>query len=168
MIALLACCPIRLRNLATLRVGQQLRRIGDTWWIILSEAETKSGRPDERPIPEILTLTLTVGWTTGDFAFFAPADALWSSTKGGSLAYTYVGDPNYETTLREIGVAISPHLFRDCTVSPLPPLPAKRMGIASALLQHVDERTVQKHYNKGAAISAVERYQKILNGMMGE
>ena len=55
MIALLACCPIRLRNFAALRVGQQIRRIGDTWWIILSAAETKSGRPDERPIPEILT-----------------------------------------------------------------------------------------------------------------
>jgi hypothetical protein len=36
-------------------IGAQMRRIGETWWIILDAAETKSGRPDERPVPEILT-----------------------------------------------------------------------------------------------------------------
>jgi len=32
MIALLSLCPIRLRNLAELHVGRQLRRTGETWW----------------------------------------------------------------------------------------------------------------------------------------
>ena len=51
MIALLALCPIRLRNLAELCVGRQLRRVGDAWWIILEADETKTGRPDERRVP---------------------------------------------------------------------------------------------------------------------
>jgi hypothetical protein len=54
MIALLALCPIRLRNLAELCVGCQLSLIGETWWIILAADETKSERPDERPVPEII------------------------------------------------------------------------------------------------------------------
>ena len=41
MIALLALCPIRLRNLAELRVGRQLRRVGETWWIILEAPRRK-------------------------------------------------------------------------------------------------------------------------------
>ena len=168
MIALLACCPIRLGNFAALRIDKQIRRIGDTWWIILSAAETKSGRPDERPIPEILTQHIDRWLGCWRPLFFAPADAFWSSTKGGPLAYTYVGDIITQTTLREIGVAVSPHLFRDCAVYTVATIAGERMGIASGLLQHTDECTVQKHYNKGAAISAVERYQKILNGMMGE
>ena len=90
MIAFLSLCPIRLRNLAELRVGRQLRRIGDTWWIILEVAETKSGRPDERPAPE-----------------------------------------------------------------------PRRMGIASGLLQHSDQRTVEKHYNKGATIGAVGKWSTL-------
>ena len=45
MIALLSLCPIRLRNFAELRIGRQIRRIGDTWWIILEAAETKSAGP---------------------------------------------------------------------------------------------------------------------------
>ena len=163
MIALLACCPIRLRNLATLRVGQQLRRIGDTWWIILSEAETKSGRPDERPIPEILIPHVDRWLDNWRLRFHSPADALWASTKGGSLAYTYVGTLITETTLRELGVAINPHLFRDCTVFTVANVAGKRMGIASALLQHVDERTIERAYNKGTTIDAVRKYQMILN-----
>jgi hypothetical protein len=54
IIALLALCPIRLRNLAELGVGRQLRLIGDTWWIILEPNETKTGHPDERPVPKIV------------------------------------------------------------------------------------------------------------------
>src|SRR5262249_14221531 len=51
MIALLSVCPIRLKNLASLEVGRHIRKCGDEWWLILDETETKSGRPDERPIP---------------------------------------------------------------------------------------------------------------------
>jgi hypothetical protein len=42
------------------------------------------------------------------------------------------------------------------------------MGIASALLQHTDERTGEKHYNKGATIGAVRRYQQILDQLMSD
>jgi integrase len=163
MIALLACCPIRLGNFATLCVGQQLRRIGETWWIILSAAETKSGRDDERPVPEILTPQIDRWLEYWRPRFHSPADALWPSTKGGPLAYTYVGGIITETTLRELGVAVSPHLFRDCAVYTVANAAGKRMGIASSLLQHADERSVGKAYNKGATIEAVQKFQMILN-----
>jgi hypothetical protein len=55
MIALLSLCPIRLGNLASLRIGQQMQRMDGAWWIMLEAGETKSGRPDERPVSEILT-----------------------------------------------------------------------------------------------------------------
>jgi hypothetical protein len=37
------------------------------------------------------------------------------------------------------------------------------MGVASALLQHTDPRTTQKHYNKGERISAMQRYQALMD-----
>jgi len=166
MIALLALCPIRLRNLAELRIGRQLRRIGDTWWIILEAAETKSERPDERPVPEILTSHIDRWLEHWRTLFRNPDDAFWPSTKGGSLAYTYVGHIITETTRRELGVAVNPHLFRDCAVYTVATAAGDRMGIASGLLQHTDERTTQKHYNKGASLGAVRRYQQILDQLM--
>ena len=168
MIALLALCPIRLGNFAELRIGRQIRRIGDTWWIILEAAETKSGRPDERPIPEILTSHIDRWLERWRPIFLRTADAFWPSTKGGPLAYACVGQIITETTLRELGVAISPHLFRDCAVYTVATEAGDRMGIASGLLQHTDPHTTEKYYNKGASLGAVRQYQQILDQLMSE
>jgi integrase/recombinase XerD len=168
MIALLSLCPIRLRNLAELSVGRQIRQIGDTWWILLEAAETKTGRPDERPVPAILTAHIDRWLEHWQRLFRDPGDAFWASIKGGALAYTYVGNIITQTTLRELGIAVNPHLFRDCAVYTVATEAGHRMGIASGLLQHTDERTVQKHYNKGALLSAVRRYQQILDQLMSD
>lgn len=168
MIALLSLCPIRLGNLATLRIGHQLRRIGGTWWIILEAGETKSGRPDERPIPEILTSHIDDWIKHWRKLFLEPGDAVWPSTKGGALAYTYVGEIITKTTLRELGVAVNPHLFRDCAVYTIATVAGDRMGLASEVLQHTDRRTTEKHYNKGARIGAVRRYHQILDQSMSD
>jgi len=168
MIALLSICPIRLSNLANLRIGHQLQRIGATWWIILEGDETKSGRPDERPIPEILALHIDHWVEHWRLLFLHPADACWPSIKGGALAYTYVGQIITKTTLRELGVAVNPHLFRDCAVFTIATVAGDRMGVASDLLQHADSRTIDKHYNKGARIGAVRRYHQILDQSMSD
>ena len=76
-------------NFAGLRIGRQIRRIGDTRWIVLEGAETKSGRPDERPVPEILTEHIDRWLERWRPLFLKPADAFWASIKGGRLAYTY-------------------------------------------------------------------------------
>ena len=163
MIALLSLCPIRLGNFASLRIGRQIRRMDGAWWIMLDVAETKSGRPDERPVPEILTLHIDRWLERWRPLFLESGDAFWPSTKGRVLAYTYVGQIITETTLRELAVGISPHLFRDCAVFTVATVAGDRMGIASGLLQHTDSRTIEKHYNKGAMIAASRRYQQILH-----
>ncbi|MEJ0092948.1 MAG: site-specific integrase [Methylocella sp.] len=54
MIALLALCPIRLKNFVALDLQTSFRRIGSRWWIVLDRKHTKSGRPDERRVPRDL------------------------------------------------------------------------------------------------------------------
>ncbi len=54
MVALLALCPIRLKNFAALELPASLRRVGTRWWIVLDRKDTKSGRPDERRAPREL------------------------------------------------------------------------------------------------------------------
>src|SRR5262245_17957087 len=55
MVALLALCPIRLKNFVALEIGHSFVQIQGTWWIVLSAEETKENRPDERPIHQLLT-----------------------------------------------------------------------------------------------------------------
>ncbi len=162
MVALLSLCPIRLRNLHALALGRQIRRVGNEWWIVLEAQETKSNRPDERPIPEILT-PIIERWISYWRPFFLdPGDAFWASTKGGSLAYTYVGTLITELTRRELGAAVNPHLFRDCAVQTVAHAAGDQMGIASGVLQHFDPRVTEKYYNKGASHAAAKTYQDIL------
>jgi integrase len=136
--------------------------------IILEAAETKSKRPDERPVPEILTSHIDRWLKHWRILFRNPDDAFWPSIKCGPLAYTYVGHIITETTRRELGVAVNPHLFRDCAVYTVATEAGDRMGIASGLLQHTDSRTTEKHYNKGASLGAVRRYQQILDQLMSD
>jgi integrase len=53
MVALLAFCPVRLRNFASLKIGQTFVRQAGEWWIVLED--TKSGTPDHRPVDHALS-----------------------------------------------------------------------------------------------------------------
>ncbi len=56
MIAILALCPVRRRNFAALELGDSFVRQDKVWQIVLKR--TKSGRPDERPLPAYLDAIL--------------------------------------------------------------------------------------------------------------
>ena len=58
MIALLSSCPIRLRNLLGMMIGQHLMRRGEVYWVVFQEQETKTRRPIEVPLPQALTAAI--------------------------------------------------------------------------------------------------------------
>jgi hypothetical protein len=53
IIALLAACPIRIKNFADLEIGKTFKVEGG-WWITLPSSTTKSRRLDERRVPKFL------------------------------------------------------------------------------------------------------------------
>lgn len=82
MIAILSVSPIRLKNLAGLRLGHQVRKINDSWWIILKGSETKSARPDERPLPPVLTQRIETWIGRWRLLFLSPGDTFWALDQG--------------------------------------------------------------------------------------
>jgi hypothetical protein len=50
MVALLALCPIRPKNFATLEIGHTFKQVQGSWWITLPSITTKTRRPDERRV----------------------------------------------------------------------------------------------------------------------
>ncbi len=54
MVAMLGFHPIRRKNFAALEIGRSFVKIRGRWWIILSAAETKENRADERRVNELL------------------------------------------------------------------------------------------------------------------
>ncbi len=163
MLALLALCPIRLRAFSGLTLKRSLIEIDGCWWITLSRFDTKSGRPDERPVPAMLHSSIAAWLETYRPEFKQAGDALWPSRKGGALSYAGVQRVITETTRALIGFPVSPHLFRSCAVSTTAHHAGSRMGIASGLLQHADPLTTEAHYNRGRMNDAVLKLRAVLD-----
>ena len=101
MVALLAYCPIRLKNFAALEIGRSFVNVDGTWWIVLTAAETKEKRADERPVPDELTNSIEryleiyrpilAGGKAG-------TNALWFAINGKPMSYASMGELIAETT----------------------------------------------------------------------
>jgi integrase len=189
MVALLAACPIRLKNFTGLEIGGSFRKIGKTWWILLKE--TKSRRPDHRPVPSFLTNTIEryldfhrpilFGNPVGDerrgkghqssrqkLMSACPAEttsALWISRLGGRLSYDAVERAITETTYQLFGVAISPHLFRVAAATTATLHAGQSPHLASALLQHSDRRITEEHYQRASSLSVARDFAKLVRDL---
>jgi site-specific recombinase XerD len=157
MIALLAYCPIRLKNFAALEIGRSFVNVDGTWWIVLTAAETKEKRPDERPVPQDLT-----EFIRRYLAVHRPVlargntsyTALWMAMDGKPMSCASIAETIPETTETTIGVRVSPHLFRTAGVTTLATRAGDKPHAGSALLHHRPGPVTQENYNRASCISA--------------
>jgi len=165
MIALLAVCPTRLKNFHALAIGTSFVREGDQWWIVLADNETKSHRHDQRAVPGQLTPWIDSYIEKHRPVFPSCADALWPSRYGGAMTYLSVESRISTITLRTIGHAISPHLFRHCAPYTIANKDGSKMHLASALLQHTDPRTTERHYNFGHSVESSKIFASLVSSL---
>jgi integrase len=172
MIALLALCPIRLKNFTGLTLGTSFRRIGHRWWILLAAEETKTGRPDERRVPTLLEPVLN-GYLKahrqvllGDLSVPDAAlltGPLWVNDAGKQLSYSGVGLAILTTTRQRVGVAVNPHAFRMAAATTAAYRVPAEPHLGSALLQHTDSRVTEEHYTRVSSIKAVLNFGEIIS-----
>jgi len=111
MVAMLAMHPIRLKNFADLEIGRNFIEIRGSWWIVLSAAETKEDRPDERRVDDVLKPTLD-RYLRKYRPLLAAVDqltaALWlSSNDGNPMTYDGVARAITDTTRSTVGTSRS-------------------------------------------------------------
>jgi len=172
MIALLALCPIRLKNFAALEIGQTFKEVHGSWWIALPGFATKSRRPDERRVPKWLNRSIDAYVNQSRPVLLrsrSTTDALWiSSTTGKPLTKKNLGTLLSKITLATVGVDVSPHLFRTAAASTAAAYGGKTPHLASALLNHTDPRVTEEHYNRATSIAATRIYAEIMNGLLSQ
>lgn len=171
LIALLAARPLRRRNLAGLELERTLRRREDgSWWIVLPEAETKTGVALEMPWPEALVPALDT-WLATYRPILAAATGRWHRPAGPALWVSADGSPMTEMALYDrimaatkaaFGHGINPHLFRDCAVTSIAIEAPADIGIAGPMLGHRSRRTAEQYYNQAQSITASRRLQDVL------
>jgi integrase len=186
MVALNAVCPIRLKNFAALDIGSSFVRIDKAWWITLQD--TKSGRPDERPVPPFLTSFIerylrvfrpillrdaTSGQGSGrtfinngaaesDDVPTTDMNALWIGRSGAALSYSSVERAIAETTRMTIGMAIYPHMFRVAAATSAALHVAESPNLASALLQHSNEKITEDAYIRANSLSVARDFADLV------
>ena len=170
MLALLALYPIRVKNFAALEIGRSIVKLDGVWWIILTAAETKEKRPDEREIENYIGHAIDKYVDTYR-PFLArgrdPGSALWLAVTGEPMAECSVGETITETTRSTLGVPISPHMFRTNAATTAAVHAGDQPHLGSAVLHHTHGTVTQENYNRATGISAsrayasvVERYRK--------
>ena len=68
-------------------------------------------------------------------------------------------------TGREIGIKISPHLFRDIAVTTLVRESPEAAQLTRPLLGHASYGIVERHYNHAKAIEAGRDYLAVIEGL---
>jgi integrase len=169
IIALLIACPIRIKNLANLVIGQHLVFDHASYLVKLSATEMKTGRPYVAAVPPELTPYID-GW----LKMHRPRLQLMArghGQVGGHLWLNRYGRPMHSAAIRHqieirtkeaFGRHLWPHLFRDCAATELVDSAPDEIGIAPDLLGHANLQTTKKHYIQAVGMKAHARVQEVI------
>jgi integrase len=78
------------------------------------------------------------------------------------MSYDGVARTIKETVLSTVGIAVSPHRFRDSIASSAAIHGGANPHLASALLHHRDHRVTEEHYNRASSMTAAQNLQSII------
>lgn len=167
MLALLAACPLRLKNFASLTIGENFKQVGDGWLIKIPGNEVKNGKAMSFDVPDPLLphmetyLSLVRPQLTN-----APGGPLWVEWSGTRLKYHSVYIAFTRITKELLGRPINPHLLRDCAATALASDSYKAAKAARALLGHRRHETTEKYYIHAQQIEASRKVNDILTAAL--
>jgi len=166
-IALLAARPLRIRNFQAITIGESLRWDGKRYWLTFSREETKTGASINEPCPPDLMLYLEEFLKVRRPVLLRKAAIRGSDVPHRRLWVGRSGNPMREAALRDLieqftgarfGVAVWPHLFRDCLLTSVAIDRPDLMQISASLLGHSSLRTGEKYYNQAQMLDGSRRY----------
>lgn len=169
-VALLAACPVRLRNLAMIQIGVHLVVEDRSFALQFGEHETKNGQRLAYVVPSPLVPYLQV-YLDCVRPSFAPRDqtqALWLGFEGQPLTAHSLYGRIVSMTERWFGQAINPHLFRTCAATSLTEVMPDKARLAAPLLGHLQFTTTERFYLRADSIEAGRKVGAVLNSLRAE
>jgi integrase/recombinase XerC len=165
IIGLLSRRPLRRRNLAGLRLGQNFIVDAPRMRIVLGSGDTKKGVPFEARLPQDLetAFSLYLSRMRPRLLRDRPDEGwLWLSRSGARLSEESLSHRVLAATRTYLGRDLSPHLFRDCVATEVAIADPAHVGIARALLGHAAEKSSQRFYNQATSFTAVSRHEEVI------
>lgn len=172
MIALLINRPMRLRNLASLRIGHSFIIDDFGMRMIFPPKETKKGVPLDWSVPERLELAVLTYIGEVRHGLLKPGiddeGWFWIGRRGRRMPDTDISIRVTKTTRKYLGRDLSPHLFRDCVATEITLERPEQIGISKHLLGHMRLASSQKFYNQATSFTAFARHSEVIRKLRGE
>jgi site-specific recombinase XerD len=164
MLAILAARSLRLRNLTGIRIDRHPVRQGGVLLLCFPAEEVKNRCPLEYTLPDSIApfLQTYLERTRPGFLNGGISDALWLGFEGQPLATQSVYGRIMLVTRRLLGVAINPHLLRDCAATSLSSVSPAAALSAAALLGHQSFATTERYYVRANQLDAGRAVNAIL------
>lgn len=168
MILFLACRPLRRRTLALLRLGQHIVRNEPGYHLALESEDLKTGGTYEADLPSMLTAPLDryLVEIRPVLMGSSESDWLWISTDGARLGEDTIYGRIRELTRQNLGVAMNPHLFRDCLMTGITSKRPDYVPLGGVMLQHRSPISA-RHYDLARQIHAADQYQEEIIRLRG-
>jgi integrase/recombinase XerD len=170
MIAFLAYRPIRLGNLASMKIDEHLIRFDGGFKIRFGAHETKQHRDLDFDMPESLISHLAEYLDIHRLLLAASAGGrsaaekmVWISRDGRAMEPAGIREAIYKETESAFGVAINPNLFRDCAATTIAIDGPAHAHCIAKILGHSSMATSERHYNHANSIEAGNQYQAVLD-----
>jgi integrase len=176
IISLTAYIPFRRRNIADIKIGENLILVGGIYRLILSEYETKTHNPLELYVPEDLIEPLDIYLQkyrpylksrTGRWAKPITQE-LWVSKDGSPMTEIAIYDRIRIRTQETFDAPMSPHLFRDAAATFLAIADPEHVRIAAPLLGHRTFSTTERYYQQANAMEAHRQFVEVMRNMGGD
>jgi len=170
LIGFLSSRPLRRGNLAAMEVGRHLIETGNTFQIAFAAEETKNGKVLEFQIPARLAphLRYYLQVCRPILVRKNPTSRLWVSWTGKPMTGCAIHHRVTQVTKRAFGIAIPPHLFRDCVATSIALEAPEKVGLIGPMLGHLSPRTSEKHYNQAQSLETGRSYQAIVTKLRHE
>lgn len=161
MIATLAAKPLRLGEFAAMKVGTNFVRSDKIWILTLAADKVKTNKQKTWYFPPFLTEAFdfyfaTVRMKILEGTAHLAEDSVWVGSQG-VLVNSSIHNIVVAETAKEFGIAVNPHLFRDCAATTIAIEAPHLVGITKSVLTHDSLVTSQKYYNQAQSIEASKK-----------
>jgi integrase len=156
LLCLEALIPLRVSNLALLKLGTTIRKVADRYWILLDSEHTKNRDPIEVELPAWLSgpIDTFVGRYRPAFKRARGTTLLFPSAKHDRLTEAGLASAFKKRVLQSTGVDTSIHRARHIAATTIAIADPANVSVASDLLSHRSEKITEAHYIMANGIEA--------------
>lgn len=170
MLGVAVSCPVRLKNFAQIRLGNELKLRNSCWCLTFEDTSTKNGVTLKFHIPSTLAPYVShyVESIRPEFPGAMLHAGLWAGSKGARLSEISIYGRMMIASKKLFGIAINPHAFRSIAATFLAETSVKDVYHASQLLGHRELKTTQVHYIRANQLTASRKVNRVLEKLAAD